>query len=124
MRMAVLALLVAFVWTPGAPRCQEKPLDVSGAWALSVETDAGTGTPGLTLKQEGETLTGTYTSQVFGEQPVTGTIKGDAITFSFSGTFEGTTFTVTYSGTVENDAMKGTVTLGDAAEGTFTGRRK
>ena len=31
---------------------------------------------------------------------------------------------VTYTGTVEKDTMKGKVTLGDAAEGTFTGKKK
>ena len=55
---------------------------------------------------------------------MTGTIKGNAITFSFTGTIEGTTLTVTYSGTVEKDTMKGKVTLGDAGEGTFTGKKK
>jgi hypothetical protein len=53
-----------------------------------------------------------------------GTIKGNAITFGFTGALEGTTFVVTYSGAVEKDTMKGKVTLGDAAEGTFSGKRK
>jgi hypothetical protein len=103
---------------------QDKPQDVSGAWALTVQTDQGTGTPTVTFKQDGEKLTGNYSSQVFGEQKVTGTIKGNAITFSFTGTIEGNTFTVTYSGTVEKDTMKGKVTLGDLGEGAFTGKKK
>jgi hypothetical protein len=103
---------------------QEAPVNVAGAWALSVETAQGTGTPSVTFQQDGEKLTGTYSSQVFGEQNVTGTIKGHAITFSFTGSIEGNTFTVTYSGTVEKDTMKGKVTLGDLGEGTFTGKKK
>jgi hypothetical protein len=103
---------------------QDAPADVAGAWALSVETAQGTGTPSVTFKQDGETLTGTYVSQIFGEQKVTGTIKGAAITFSFTGTMEGNTFTVTYAGTVEKDTMKGKVTIGDLGEGTFTGKKK
>jgi hypothetical protein len=103
---------------------QEKPADVAGAWALTVETGQGTGTPSVTFKQDGEKLTGLYSSQVFGEQQVTGSIKGNAITFSFTGSAQGTTVTVTYSGTVEKDTMKGKVILGDLGEGTFTGKRK
>jgi hypothetical protein len=103
---------------------QDTPANVAGAWALTVETAQGTGTPSVTFKQDGDKLTGTYSSQVFGEQQVTGTIKGNAITFSFTGSLEGNTVTVTYSGTVEKDTMKGKVTLGDLGEGTFTGRRK
>lgn len=103
---------------------QDAPANVAGAWALTVEIGGNTGTPSVTFEQDGEKLTGTYVSQVFGEQKVTGTVKGNAITFSFTGTMEGNTFTVTYSGTVEKDTMKGKVTLGDVGEGTFTGKRK
>ena len=37
---------------------QDTPVDVSGTWALTVETSGGTGTPSVELKQDGETLTG------------------------------------------------------------------
>ena len=103
---------------------QEKPQDVSGTWDLTVDFGQGTGNPSVTFKQDGEKLTGTYSSQVFGEQKVTGTLKGSAITFSFTGAIEGNSLVVTYTGTVEKDTMKGKVTLGDAAEGTFTGKKK
>ena len=103
---------------------QDKPADVAGKWALTVETSAGTGTPSVTFKQDGETLTGNYSSQVFGEQKVTGTIKGNAITFGFTTSFQGSTVTVTYTGTADTSAMKGKVTLGDLGEGTFTGKKK
>jgi len=103
---------------------QEKPADVAGTWAITVETPNGTGTPTLTLKQDGESLTGTYSSQVFGEQKVTGTIKGNAITFGFTGTIEGTSVKVTYTGTVEKATMKGKVSIGDLGEGTFTAKKQ
>ena len=105
-------------------QAQEKPADVAGTWAITVEIGGGTGTPTLTLEQNAETLTGTYSSQVFGEQKVTGTIKGNAITFGFSATIEGNALTVTYTGTVEGSTMKGKVSLGDMGEGTFTGKKK
>ena len=103
---------------------QEKPADVAGTWAISVETQAGSGTPTLTLTQDGETLTGIYTSQVFGEQKVTGTVKGNAITFGFTAALEGNTVKVTYTGTVESTSMRGKVTLGELGEGTFTGKKQ
>src|ERR1044071_9458979 len=106
------------------PLAQEKPADVAGTWAITVETAGGTGTPTLRLTQSGETLTGTYSSEVFGEQKVTGTIKGNAITFGFTGTIEGTAVKVTYTGTVETVTMKGKVTIGDLGEGTFTAKKQ
>lgn len=127
--MKRLALLVAIglVFAAGLPALlvgQDKPANVAGKWALTVETAAGTGTPSVDLKQEGETLTGTYSSEVFGEQTVAGTIKGTAITFGFTTEFEGNKVTVTYSGTADATTMRGKVTIGDLGEGTFTGKKQ
>ena len=63
-------------------------------------------------------------SEVFGEQKVTGTIKGNAITFGFNATIEGTAVKVTYTGTVESTTMKGKVIIGELGEGTFTGKKQ
>ena len=108
----------------GASAQTDKPADVAGAWAIQIEIGGNTGTPTVTFKQDGEKLTGDYSSQVFGEQQVTGTIKGNDITFGFQASIEGNAIKVTYSGTVDKDAMKGKVTLGDLGEGTFTAKKK
>ncbi len=102
---------------------ESKALDVSGAWALEVNAAGGSGTPTVTLKQEGEKLTGQYSGQL-GEAPLSGTIKGNAIAFQFDVDVQGTSLRVVYTGTVERDSMKGTVTLGEMGEGTFSGSRK
>lgn len=117
----VLGALGAFVGAQG-----EKKVDVTGSWALEVKTDAGgTTTPSVTLKQEGEKLTGHYSSQNFGEQELTGTVKGNEIKFSFTADAQGTQLTVAYTGTVKSkDAIEGTVDLGGLAQGTFTAKRQ
>ena len=51
-------------------------IDVTGAWAFEVQTEAGTGTPLVTFKQDGEKLTGHYSSSVLGEAELSGSIKG------------------------------------------------
>ncbi len=109
---------------PAAPAQGEKPADVSGAWAMQVDIGGNVVTPGLTLKQDGEKLTGTYSSQMLGEQPLTGTIKGNDITFGFQASFDGNAVKVTYTGKVDKDTMKGSVAFGDLGEGTFTGKKK
>jgi hypothetical protein len=96
---------------------------VSGSWSIQVDTGQGTGTPSFTFKQDGEKLSGQYKG-LFGEAPVTGTIKGNAIEFWVDVTVEGASARVTYSGTVEKDTMTGKVRLGDLGEGTFKGTRK
>lgn len=94
-------------------------IDVTGDWIFAVETSAGSGAPTFTFKQEGETLTGKYKGQL-GEADVKGTVKGDKIEFAF----EVSAGLVVYSGTIEKGTMKGKVSLGDQASGTWTAKRK
>jgi hypothetical protein len=56
--------------------------NVAGEWDFTVETQAGTGSPHFSLKQDGTAVTGTYKGQL-GEAPVTGTVQGDELTLSF-----------------------------------------
>jgi hypothetical protein len=109
--------------TPAAVQA-EKPAEVSGVWAFTIETGSGTSTPTVTFKQDGEKLMGHYSSQVLGERDFTGTIKGNAINFTVEADLQGQAIKVTYSGTVDKDTMKGKVVLGELGEGTFTAKRK
>jgi hypothetical protein len=134
----VLAASFSFTVRAGAERGEGVPaervrgagapgadIDVTGKWAFNVQTDAGGGTPTVTLKQDGEKLTGHYSSQTFGEQELTGSIKGSDLKFSFSADVQGNSLTVTYSGKVETkDSLKGTVDLGGLGQGTFTAKRQ
>lgn len=98
--------------------------DLTGKWTFEVETSAGSGSPVFMFKQDGEKLTGHYSGQL-GEADLTGTVKGQAVTFSFPVDVQGTSLEVTYTGTaVGNDSIKGTVRLGEFANGTFTGKRQ
>jgi len=97
-------------------------IDVTGAWSVTVETEAGSGNPSFTFKQEGEKLTGKYKG-LLGEADLTGTVKGDKIEFSFkvSGQVEGV---INYAGTTDGKTMKGKVSLAGLGEGTFTGKKQ
>lgn len=96
--------------------------NVAGEWDFTVETQAGSGMPHFSLKQDGTTVTGTYKGQL-GEAPVTGTVKGNELTLNFTVSAQGAELECTYTGTVEGDTIKGTVSLGDLGEGTFTGKK-
>jgi hypothetical protein len=123
---SIALILVALLALPARPVAggQDKPADVAGTWNIMLDIGGNTVTPSVTFKQDGETLTGPYASQMLGEQKVTGTIKGNAITFEFTASFDGNAVKVTYSGTVDKATMKGKVTLGDLGEGTFTAKKQ
>jgi subtilisin-like proprotein convertase family protein len=98
-------------------------IDLTGTWALQVQTDAGSGTPTVTFKQEGQKLSGRYVG-MFGESQLTGEVKDKAFSFNTTVSAEGNSVTITYTGTVEENALKGRVKFGDFGEGTFTGKRQ
>jgi hypothetical protein len=83
--------------------------DISGTWQFTVETNQGTGTPTAVFQQTGDKLTGTFNSQILGAVKLTGSVKGNAVEFSFAGDAGGQQIQASYKGTIESPtAMKGT----------------
>ncbi len=100
-------------------------VNVTGKWIFDVQTGQGGGQPTLTFKQEGEKLTGHYSSQTLGEADLTGTVKGNAIQFGFNANAQGQAIDVAYTGTVDGNTMKGSVSMaGGQLSGTFTGKKQ
>lgn len=118
--IAIIAALIAFA---GVSTAGAQSANVTGTWKLTVETQAGTGNPTVTLKQEGEELTGNYKGRL-GEAPLKGTVKGNEIKFSFKVSGQGGEMQIEYAGTVDGDTMKGKVKLGDRGEGAFSGKKE
>ena len=110
-RLLLLALLLAGTCLAA---------NVTGAWNFAVELDAGSGNPKFTFKQDGEKLTGTYEG-LLGKIDLAGTVKGNAIEFSFTASGQGQSAKVLYKGAIESDSrMKGTAEYGEFGKGTWT----
>lgn len=97
--------------------------DLTGVWDVTVEIGGNTGNPTITLKQEGNSLTGTYKGML-GEAPVKGTVDGAKVRWEFTAEMDGNKFTCVYAGVFDNGIIKGTIDFGGQAEGTFTAKRK
>ena len=107
------------------PTPAPKPLDIAGKWLVTMELSIGPSTPGLVLKQEGETITGTYTSQRYGAYPIKGTLKAGALQFSLKMDADGTPVTMAFSGEVSADGqtIKGGVTIEGLGDGTWFAKK-
>lgn len=118
MKKLHLLLLILFCVVSNYTNAQSTT-DLTGTWVLNVKTDAGSGTPTFTLKEDTEgKLTGTYTGQL-GESEVKGTIKDNVFHLEFLVQ----EILITYNGTIENETMSGKVVLGTMGSGTFTGKK-
>jgi len=111
---------------PAAPAASPAAASsLTGDWNVSLQLDTITATPSLTLKQDGDKLTGEYTSQQYGKFPLTGSVKGTEMTFTVSMSIEGNAISADYNGVIQPDgSIKGGVDLGGAMSGSFTATRK
>lgn len=64
--------------------------DVSGKWLFSVATPDRTQESIMTLKQEGDLLTGIVEIEQMGTRNLAGSVKGDTVRFAFSIDMQGT----------------------------------
>lgn len=118
--LAALAVVLPSRTTLAA---QQAP-NVTGKWAFDVVTDNGTGHPTVTLKQDGEKLTGTYESPRLGVRQIEGTIKGRDVRFVLSGGGTGDSPVLTFTGVVVGtDEMKGDLDMGGMGSATFSAKR-
>ena len=123
-RMVLMAAVLALVAVSAGAGASVQAVDVTGEWTFDVQTGMGAGTPAITFKQAGETLTGTYVGTL-GNANFKGTVKGTAIEFGFEVEAQGQTIDVKYQGIVDKDTMKGDVAMaGGQLSGTFTAKRK
>lgn len=120
---AVALVGTLFAFLPGAGELAAQDVDVSGTWNMTVQSQQGTTNPTVTLEQDGQSLTGQYSSQTLGDAEVTGSVDGNAITFSFTANMGGQSIPATYTATVEGDEMSGDLTLAGQAAASFTATR-
>jgi len=107
---------------PAEPPTPPPGPNISGSWALTVESPMGANQSTATITQTGGTLSGKIANER-GETALTGTIDKSAITFSITIDAQGQTLKIDYSGQVTGDTMAGTVRFGDYGEGKWSGKK-
>jgi len=95
---------------------------VAGEWDGSFDTPGGARPFKFVLAVDGEKITGTA-KRPTGDVPITGTIKGDVINFSYTINYGGNDLTLMFSGKVKGDSMSGTVSFAGRAEEAFSAKR-
>lgn len=120
--IAVATASLIAVSTSVAAAAQRLAVDLTGNWTFEVVTENGTGVSAVAMTQQGDSLSGTYTSGRMGTLPFKGIVKGQTFTFA-ANTSGGATFT--FSGSiVDADHLKGDLDFGGQGGATFNGTRK
>lgn len=125
MQRSTFRLLVLAVALVGATAFSAVLHDLTGRWNLAVVTDNGTGYPVLELKQEGDKVTGTYTSNAMGSRTISGNVRGDTVSFVLSASAGGEGVVLTYTARIiGTDSLNGTVDFAGMGGASFTGKRQ
>jgi hypothetical protein len=122
MRKVLLAsffvVAATFIFTGGALAQKS----VAGEWDAEFNTPGGPQPLKLILKVDGEKITGTA-KRSRGDVALTGTIKGEDITFGYTIEYNGNAVTITFTGKVKGDTMGGTVSFNDSASDEWSAKR-
>jgi hypothetical protein len=97
-KVLFLTTVLAFIFTSSVWAA-----DISGNWTLKMSGPQGEESMPMVIKANGENLTITATHPMFKEMTGTGTLKGDAISFSLKSQME-----FKFTGKVSGDKMSGT----------------
>jgi hypothetical protein len=112
-----LALAIAVALPPAAAT-----QSIAGEWDATINTPGGPRDLKIVFKVTGDSLTGTVKRQT-GDVPLVGSVKGNAVSFSYTVTYNDNPLTITIMATVTGDTMKGTVDFGGAASDEFRAKR-
>jgi len=98
--------------------------DLTGLWDVRITYAAGSSTHTFFLRQRDRTLDGAHQGD-FVSRDLTGTVDGDAVRIRSTYTERhGDALTFTFSGKIANDAMSGTLDMGEYLTAAWTAKRR
>ena len=112
--LTLAAVCAALVFTAAA-QAADKP-DGTWTWTQAGRQGGEPRKSTLTLKSDGEKLTGKVSAPGRGGDPVeteisNGTVKGDAVSFAVTRERGGNSFTTKYNGKLSGDTIKGKIEM-------------
>ena len=117
---SILTLLVGAILLTGSASAQTA--DAAGTWDVSFNTPNGPIAASLTLKKDGEKLTGSIAGPQ-GEVALQGTQKDKAVSVNFTVQTPNGPIAIVMSGNQDGDAIAGTMDFGQG-QGEWSGKRR
>jgi zinc protease len=108
----------------GHPKELTASVAVGGTWALNITGPSGNTIPAtLTIKQDGNNISGMVESQLGVSELKPTTLNGNRFDATLTLNMGGRTIDAQVTGTVEGDTIKGNITIPQFPELPFTGKR-
>src|SRR5687768_5865812 len=117
----ILSLVVGALMLAGSAYAQGA--DAAGTWDVTFTTPNGPMSVSLTLKKDGEKLTGSIAGPQ-GEVAVQGTQKDKAVVVNFSVQTPNGPFAIAMNGSQDGEAISGTMDFGGQGQSEWSGKRR
>jgi hypothetical protein len=98
--------------------------DISGTWAMTLETQRGPMETEMSIEQDGEKITVTMEGFQGDEMVGEGTFKDNKAEWSVTMSTPQGDFTISYTGTLEDDTLSGEAEFGDFGTMEWTAKEK
>jgi hypothetical protein len=123
--MRVLGVIMAAVVVlVSAPTDAAAQTDLSGMWALTIQSDQGNQPLAITITQDGQNLTAMGDGGEIGPVEMKGMLDGSDVLFEWSLFIEGMELAITFTGTIAEDGtLSGTADFGGFGAGDWTAKR-
>jgi hypothetical protein len=121
--LLVLGMALAVAPAVAQEAAKPKPVNITGAWEMTVETPQGQMIITANYKQEGETLTGTHASEM-GEAPLKGTVKGADVEYTVTIDMGGQQMAIVHRAKVDGDTLVGSADIEGMGSIAFKAKRK
>ena len=122
MNKSISTVLFALVFALSFTISASAQKSIAGEWNATFETPGGPQPLTVIFKLDGEKITGTA-KRARGDAAITGTIKGDDISFAYSIDYNGNPVTIAFTGKVKGDTMGGSISFNDQAGGDWSAKR-
>lgn len=114
---------LAFALLVFAPAAAPAQTNVTGDWAVTVESPQGPVTLDASMKQAGEELTGTIVSPM-GSVDFKGKVVNDTLDVAYTMEMQGNAIQITMNGKVAGDSISGNFNFGGLGDVPWTAKRK
>lgn len=107
----------------GAAGGTVRPVDPSGDWSLTVNSPQGDISVRMSLRRDGEQITGSMTTPMGVQELRNAHVTGNEFRASATVNMQGNSVEVTLVGTIEGDSMRGTISIPGMGSFDFSGSR-
>ncbi len=97
--------------------------DLNGEWDVQIQFLCGGAQHNLRFEQDGEALSGTYSSQ-YATEPLSGNVRGNVVELQTNVRFDGQNVGYRFEGVINGNEIQGSLDLGEYWQASWKAKKR